>query len=219
MLRSAPKAPQLSYCLVQESTKQVPFIGTIATLFGAIYVPRAAADGSSSAKASTAAMISARQRAHPYPATNVPPLIVFPEGTTNNGLFLTHFHPGAFRAGQPVQPVLLEYPHEHFSPAFESITPFYYLWRVLTQLHNRVRVTVLDVYEPNMAERRDAALFARNVRDTMAAALGVQCSESTFRDKLELHAAIRARGLDWAAGHDVLSDQLKDLLTAREKRD
>lgn len=37
------------------------------------------------------------------------PLVVFPEGTTTNGRFLLHFRIGAFRAGLPVQPVLLSY--------------------------------------------------------------------------------------------------------------
>ena len=48
------------------------------------------------------------------------PVCVFPEGTTTNGKYLTHFHRGAFVPGVPVKPVHLSYPHTQFSPHFES---------------------------------------------------------------------------------------------------
>merc|ERR1712176_894077 len=38
-----------------------------------------------------------------------PPVLIFPEGTTTNGLSLLRFKSGGFLAGAPVQPVVLTY--------------------------------------------------------------------------------------------------------------
>ena len=37
------------------------------------------------------------------------PMLLFPEGTTTNGLYLLPFKSGAFLAGCPLQPVILKY--------------------------------------------------------------------------------------------------------------
>ena len=37
------------------------------------------------------------------------PMLLFPEGTTTNGMFLLPFKSGAFLAGCPLQPVILQY--------------------------------------------------------------------------------------------------------------
>lgn len=37
------------------------------------------------------------------------PLLLFPEGTTTNGRFLLPFKTGAFLAGLPLQPVVIQY--------------------------------------------------------------------------------------------------------------
>lgn len=46
----------------------------------------------------------------------------FAEGTTTNGDYLLPFKTGAFLAKTPVMPVILKYPYERFSPAWDTIT-------------------------------------------------------------------------------------------------
>lgn len=44
------------------------------------------------------------------------------EGTTTNGDYLLTFKTGAFLAGIPVLPVILKYPYERFSVAWDTIS-------------------------------------------------------------------------------------------------
>ena len=44
------------------------------------------------------------------------------EGTTTNGDYLLTFKTGAFLAGTPVLPVILKYPYERFSAAWDTIS-------------------------------------------------------------------------------------------------
>lgn len=44
------------------------------------------------------------------------------EGTTTNGDYLLPFKTGAFLARAPVLPVILRYPYQRFSPAWDSIS-------------------------------------------------------------------------------------------------
>ncbi len=68
-------------------------------------------------------MVEQLQERAAHPELNQ--VVVFPEGTTSNGRYLTHFHRGAFVPGAPVKPVVLRYPHTQFNPAWERCTlPF-----------------------------------------------------------------------------------------------
>lgn len=44
------------------------------------------------------------------------------EGTTTNGHYLLPFKTGAFLAKAPVLPIILRYPYERLSPAWDSIS-------------------------------------------------------------------------------------------------
>ena len=50
----------------------------------------------------------------------------------------------------------------------------------MTQLFQRVELEYLPVYHPSQAEIEDPKLFAHNVRQVMANALGVPTSDLTF---------------------------------------
>ena len=120
-------------------------------------------------------------------------VLIFPEGTCGNGRGLAQFKVGAFAAGTPVLPVVVEFPlHERDAPwerhgasvPFEawvygndSGTAIY--MRVLARLWNRVRIRILPVHYPTDAEQSNPALFASAVRSEMGAALQIpltQCS-------------------------------------------
>lgn len=138
--------------------------------------------------------------AHPGAA----PLVVFPEGTTSNGHFLTHFHTGAFRSGEPVQPLIIKYDGENFYPSFDSIPHVYFMFRLMTQLYLPVTLTFLPVYYPSDEEKRNPALYAHNVRQLMAREGKFKLSDATLSDKLRLHDLIRKGVYKW----DELSEQV-----------
>ena len=50
-----------------------------------------------------------------------PPIVVFPEGGTSNGKYLITFKKGAFYGLRAVQPIVLKYEWEHFSPAYDLL--------------------------------------------------------------------------------------------------
>lgn len=56
------------------------------------------------------------------------------------------------------------------------------LWATLVQPYTNVEIEFLPPYVPNEAERQDPKLYARNVRDVMAKALGVPATDATFEE-------------------------------------
>lgn len=82
----------------------VPLIGTILRATQSIPVERHTAMGREQALRDIA------ERGRSY---DLPPLLVFPQGTTTNLKVLTTYKRGSFASGLPVQPIVLEYPAKH----------------------------------------------------------------------------------------------------------
>ncbi|KAL6055620.1 Lysophosphatidylcholine acyltransferase 1 [Balamuthia mandrillaris] len=121
-----------------------------------------------------------------------PPTLIFPEGTTSNGKSLITFKPGAFIPGEPVQPVVLRFPHVHLDLCWVngSPSPLMLVWRILSQPVIHLEVQFLPTHYPSQEEKQDAMLFAENVRHRMASALNVPVTSHSFADvKLGLKAA------------------------------
>lgn len=97
-------------------------------------------------------------------------ILMFPEGTCTNRSSLIQFKPGAFNAGQPVQPVIIRYPNKIDTGTWTWQGPdvAILLWRTLTTIHTFVEIEYLPVYIPNEEERKNAKLFAQNVQQLMA---------------------------------------------------
>jgi len=156
------------------------------------------------------------------------PLLIFPEGRITNGSVLIQFKAGAFMPGQPVQPVILRYPHTFYNPVGQSGANGAIICgviRMLTQFYNRVEVELLDVYTPSPAEVSDAILFAKNVRQTMADKLNVRVTEHSYEDASLFKAAMSAGVLPSFVVHDVEEaysvdlKQLRHLLTEFRRYD
>ncbi len=60
------------------------------------------------------------------------------QGTTTNGLGLLPFKSGAFLAGAPVQPVILQYGPDRVSPAWESVGALWHAALLLANLTHSV---------------------------------------------------------------------------------
>lgn len=100
-------------CFVSmHAVRDLPFIGAVAKGIGCIFVARDSAESRLEAKTKIAEYVSS-------PKT-VSPLAIFPEGSTNNGLYILQFRRGAFEPNVPVQPVRIEF--EDFNLNFTIIS-------------------------------------------------------------------------------------------------
>jgi len=167
--------------VAKKETLQVPLIGNISKIWHCLYVDNRVGNSQNN----ITAQISARAL-----RDDMPPILIFPEGTTTNGKYLITFRSGAFVGGHPVKPVCVRYPAEHFSPTWETIGGLWHVFRLLTQWRNYCEVIWLPVYYPSDAEKADPKLYAANVRQAMADKLKVLAVESSFGDKVDYHVAI-----------------------------
>ncbi|XP_078688123.1 lysophosphatidylcholine acyltransferase 2-like isoform X2 [Branchiostoma floridae x Branchiostoma belcheri] len=120
-----------------------------------------------------------------------PQVIIFPEGTCTNRSCLINFKQGAFFPGMPVQPVAIKYPNKLDTVTWTWQGPggLTILWYTLCQFHNRLEVEFLPVYYPSEEEKKNARLYAINVRAKIAAVLDIPITDHTFDDCMLMVAA------------------------------
>ncbi|XP_026746173.1 lysophosphatidylcholine acyltransferase [Trichoplusia ni] len=136
-----------------------------------------------------------------------PQVLIFPEGTCTNRSCLITFKPGGFYPGVPVQPVTIRYPNarDTVTWTWEGPGALKLLWLTLTQVHSSCEIEFLPVYYPSEEEKRDPKLYARNVRDVMAKALGVPVLDYTY-DDCRLIARAKQLGIPCAASTREISE-------------
>jgi len=166
--------------VAKKSIKAIPLLGYDSQVWQCIYVDRLShREGVSS---------TLKERATNF---EMPPVVVFPEGTTSNGKQLIKFHTGGFLSGAPVRPVVLRYPYKHFSPAWESISAIKHIFRLLTQFSNNLEITFLPIYVPTANEKSNPELYAKNVQKIMADALNVPIKDYSYQAKVQYLRTIR----------------------------
>ena len=217
---------------------QVPFVGRLSRSFQCLYVQKHVDPRAPSATQAIVARQHEMERptCRTLPGTvccastnsslpalhpGYPPLLVFAEGTTTNGSFIStfvhsllrprhllssppmlafpaaQFRTGAFRAGTPVQPVVLRFGGRRFIPTWDTIPALHYIFRLLTQFSNSVSVQFLPGHVPTDAEKQNAALFAQNVRRELSQASGIPMCSAQRTSKWRLHGVIRSGGGPW----------------------
>ena len=114
-----------------------------------------------------------------------PQLVVFPEGTCTNKKYMINFKLGAFVAAQPIQPVVIKYKNSLDISTWTEISPsaLYLIWLSLCQLQLNLEVTFLPVYKPSIEEKKDAVLYANQMRDYLSTHLQVPASDYSFEDR------------------------------------
>ncbi|GFQ01247.1 lysophospholipid acyltransferase lpeat1 [Phtheirospermum japonicum] len=150
--------------VAKSSVAKLPLVGLISKCLGCVYVQR---DLKSSDFKGVSAVITERIR-EAHQNKSAPRILLFPEGTTTNGDYLLPFKTGAFLAKAPVLPVILRYPFQRFSPAWDSISGARHVILLLCQFVNYIEVMKLSVYHPSEQEKEDPKLYAENVRQLMA---------------------------------------------------
>lgn len=170
----------------------IPGVGRVGAAQHSFYIDRMHGSRKSIAK-----IIAQRQAAVVKENGALPPVAIFPEGTTTNGHYLLKFKTGAFIAGTPVVPVLVQYSYKWFSPSYESIKTGKYVLGLITQFANYVRYHRLPVYYPSDAEKEDASLYTKNVYNLMlqksVEVFGERLlpSDSNLVDKIEYNSIVR----------------------------
>lgn len=83
-----------------------------------------------------------------------------------------------------MQPVLIRYPNrlDTVTWTWDGPGALKLLWLTLCQVHTKVEVEFLPVYTPNEDEKEDSKLFAANVRQVMADALGIPVTDHSYDD-------------------------------------
>lgn len=162
--------------VAKSEVQGVPIFGWISRIWRCIYVQRS----SSEHKGPTVTQqISTRAV-----DTDYPPIVVFPEGTTSNNKYIMPFKTGAFVGGHCVKPVVIKYPFKNFSPAWESCKLPYHALRMFLQIYNECEIYWLPVYVPNEEEKKNPALYAKNVREALLQVSQFEPSEASLTDKI-----------------------------------
>ncbi|XP_073275712.1 lysophospholipid acyltransferase LPEAT1-like isoform X3 [Primulina huaijiensis] len=150
--------------VAKRSVAELPLVGLISKCLGCVYVHR----GLKSSDFKGVSGIVNERILEAHQDKSAPHMMLFPEGTTTNGDYLLKFKTGAFLAKTQVLPVILRYPYQRFSAAWDSISGMRHLILLLCQFVNYIEVTKLPVYHPSEQERKDPKLYAEHVRQLMA---------------------------------------------------
>ncbi|XP_011074511.1 lysophospholipid acyltransferase LPEAT1 isoform X3 [Sesamum indicum] len=172
--------------VAKRSVAKLPLVGLISKCLGCVYVQR---ESKSSDFKGVSGVVNERVR-EAHQNKLAPKIMLFPEGTTTNGDYLLPFKTGAFLAKAPVLPVILRYPYQRFSPAWDSISGVRHVILLLCQFVNHIEVTRLPIYHPSEQEKEDPKLYAENVRRLMAHEGNLILSDIGLAEKRVYHAAL-----------------------------
>ncbi|KAK6130962.1 hypothetical protein DH2020_035288 [Rehmannia glutinosa] len=172
--------------VAKRSVAKLPLVGLISKCLGCVYVQR---ELKTSDFKGVSAIVNERIR-EAHQNKFAPKMMLFPEGTTTNGDYLLPFKTGAFLAKTPVLPIILRYPFQRFSPAWDSISGVRHVILLLCQFANYMEVTKLPVYHPSEQEKEDPKLYAENVRRLMAREGNLILSDIGLAEKRVYHAAL-----------------------------
>ena len=160
-----------SFVARMEGLANFPVYGTICRGLQIVFVRRA--DAASRRACADAIVERVRDAGRERADRRWPPLVVFAEGTTARDGRLLEFKPGAFRAGEPVQPVLLRYddglPLE--GPGGGLFAELVFLVRLLARTSTACELRFLPPRRPSAEERADPVRYAAAVRAAMQAEL------------------------------------------------
>jgi lysophosphatidylcholine acyltransferase / lyso-PAF acetyltransferase len=192
----------------RSQTKYLPLIGPISRAMSCLYVDRATQGQG------IASLVRDRMQAtYNGDMPGARPMLLFPEGTTTNGNYLLPFRTGAFIAGVPLQPIVLQYHHSgRVSPCWESISAAKHIFLMLCEPFHSVTLYQLPVYLPNEGEMADPKMYAANVRQVMRQFAGLKDASATFLDKLRYHSYLRKK-------HGIVDKKKERLLMEMEQQE
>lgn len=172
--------------VAKRSVSKLPLVGLISKCLGCVYVER---ESKSSEFKGVSGLVNDRIQ-ESLQDKSAPMMMLFPEGTTTNGDYILPFKTGAFLSKAPVLPVILRYPYQRFSPAWDTISGARHVILLLCQFVNNITVLRLPLYYPSQEEKDNPKLYAENVRRLMACEGNLIMSDIGLAEKRVYHAAV-----------------------------
>jgi len=142
-----------------EWISKIPFIGKVAKAMQSLFVNPTKGKGITK---------KIQEHADLWETDGIPPIVIFPEGTTTNGKYLIEFKNGAFYPLKPIQPVLIHYKFKYFNPCWVELSATQYFTNLLTQWSNAVEITFLPVVRPTEEEKKDITKYRDRLQEIMA---------------------------------------------------
>jgi len=151
--------------LAMKWVKETPFIGSVANGLQCVYVDANKKSGLTE---------EIKLRSKESLKYDLPPLAIFPEGTTTNGTSLIDFKYGAFFPHMPVQPIAIKYKYKYFNPSFVIDNLVVYSIKTAIQFKNELEIVFLPVVEPETEEEKtDVKVWTEKNYQNLAKELGV----------------------------------------------
>ena len=144
-----------------DGVRLLPLVGQVAKAIGCIFVARECRDSRQDAKKKIADRLAAQMTGKSRVKSQ---LVVFPEGSTNNGSYLLQFRRGAFEANVPLQPLRIEYADYHINYTLISLVELCCL--TCTLPGREVTLHWLPVITPTPGQSSDD--LARKARTAIA---------------------------------------------------
>ena len=152
----------------------MPILGRIADAMGVIWIDNTTAEGCDEAKLIITEKIKNK---------NIPPILIFPQGTTSNFKSLTAFKTGAFMTGDAVLPVALHFEGNKWCDmSYFGDRLFYDIFQPWSQFINFVKIDVLPIYYPNKKEKEYSQEYGQNVRKIIGKRLNATITSHSFAD-------------------------------------
>eukprot|EP00331_Platyophrya_macrostoma_P010790 CAMPEP_0176428158 /NCGR_PEP_ID=MMETSP0127-20121128/12993_1 /TAXON_ID=938130 /ORGANISM="Platyophrya macrostoma, Strain WH" /LENGTH=375 /DNA_ID=CAMNT_0017809807 /DNA_START=22 /DNA_END=1149 /DNA_ORIENTATION=- len=168
--------------LSKASVGNIPFVGTIARARQCLFVNR------TDRNQKDAVLHNIKERVDYCMAGKaIPPVLIFPEGTTTNGKYIITFKKGAFCTFAPVRILCIEYPKSCFAPTYDILDLPTIFFVMNCQLFNRIRVHDCGIYDPShleLREEEDWKRYAAKVRNIMCKCLNVEPYEIGYEERL-----------------------------------
>ncbi|KAF4675145.1 Lysophosphatidylcholine acyltransferase 2 [Perkinsus olseni] len=190
----------------KKSLEDTPVVGRVMKSMHCIFVDRLAIKGHQQSTTDTIhKYISAPGKGSP--------VLLFPEGTTTNGLGLIPFRSGAFCQNVPVLPVAITYPMYRpgvtFDPHWTAIKAVPYAVGLMAQPYTTMRIQIL--HPESRREGESPRGFADRVREIMAQSLHERLVAGTFPDKVAIEGAIRRGDIPMNVVNEFALRQWKEM--------
>eukprot|EP00484_Ammonia_sp_Unknown_P023625 CAMPEP_0197028950 /NCGR_PEP_ID=MMETSP1384-20130603/8516_1 /TAXON_ID=29189 /ORGANISM="Ammonia sp." /LENGTH=601 /DNA_ID=CAMNT_0042458033 /DNA_START=24 /DNA_END=1829 /DNA_ORIENTATION=+ len=146
----------------------IPFFGNCMIALNTLFIDRHGKDGRNRAK---------QQIIDHVNNDNLPPLMIFPQGTTTSIATISTFKPGAFLSGKPVLPVVFDWSHNtNWDVSYVGETGMLKeVFYAGCQFINYCHITILPPICPTTKEGLEPYNFAETVRQEMGKYLQPHC--------------------------------------------
>ena len=118
--------------------------------------------------------------------SQIPQVLIFPEGTTTNGEYLISFKKGAFLPLAPIKIKCLKYNNPRFNPSLDVLGAGITFLLTFCQFSNSLTIYEYDNFYPdylNLKDENDWQIYANKVKDIMLKTLNCKSSELGFAEK------------------------------------